>query len=31
VLLAFATVALLGIYLWPSLRRIDGRQVDVVR
>ena len=31
VLLVFATVALLGIYLWPSLRRIDGRQVDVVR
>jgi molybdate transport system permease protein len=31
VLLVFAMVALLGIYLWPSLRRIDGRQVDVVR
>jgi molybdate transport system permease protein len=31
VLLVFATVALLGIYLWPSLRRVDGRQVDVVR
>jgi molybdate transport system permease protein len=31
VLLAFAMVSLLGIYLWPSLRRIAGRQVDVVR
>ncbi len=31
VLLVFAMASLLGIYLWPSVRRIAGRQVDVVR
>ena len=31
VLLGFATAALLAIYLLPSLRKMDGRQADVVR
>jgi len=31
VLLGFAMVALLAIYLLPSLRKMDGRQADVVR
>ena len=31
VLLAISMAALLVIYLLPSLRKMDGRQVDVVR
>jgi molybdate transport system permease protein len=31
VLVGFAIVALLAIYLLPSLRKIDGRQADIVR
>jgi molybdate transport system permease protein len=31
VLVAFAMAALLVIYLLPSVRKVDGRQVDVVR
>ncbi|WP_263365429.1 molybdate ABC transporter permease subunit [Edaphobacter bradus] len=31
VLVGFATAALLAIYLLPSVRKVDGRQVDVVR
>jgi molybdate transport system permease protein len=31
VLIAFAVVALLAIYLLPGVRKLDGRQADVVR
>ena len=31
VLIGFATVALLTIYLLPSMRKVDGRQADIVR
>jgi molybdate transport system permease protein len=31
VLVAFAMVALLTIYLLPGMRRVDGRQADIVR
>jgi molybdate transport system permease protein len=31
VLIGFATVALLTIYLLPSMRKTDGRQADIVR
>jgi molybdate transport system permease protein len=31
VLVCFATVALLAIYLLPSIRKQDGRQADIVR
>jgi molybdate transport system permease protein len=31
VLVAFAIVALLAIYLLPGMRKLDGRQADVVR
>jgi molybdate transport system permease protein len=31
VLIGFAIVALLAIYLLPSMRKIDGRQADIVR
>jgi molybdate transport system permease protein len=31
VLIGFAMVALLAIYLLPSMRKVDGRQADIVR
>jgi molybdate transport system permease protein len=31
VLVGFAVVALLAIYLLPSMRKVDGRQADIVR
>ena len=31
VLIAFAMVTLLAIYLLPSMRKVDGRQADIVR
>jgi len=30
-LVGFAVVALLAIYLLPSMRKVDGRQADIVR